>query len=144
MRLPPRKTSRSLFNSNEMIISIVQGLIIAAGVLILYHISMERYSLEETRTLVFTSLLFSNIFLTFTNRSFTENLTKTMKYHNPLAPVIIATSLVFIAIILFVPAIRTLFGLAAISPLLFFLCLVTGFVSVAWFEVYKTNLPAAG
>jgi Ca2+-transporting ATPase len=144
MRLPPRKTSRSLFNSNEMIISIVQGLIIAAGVLILYNIFMERYSLEETRTLVFTSLLFSNIFLTFTNRSFTENLTKTMKYHNPLAPVIIAVSLVFIAIILFVPPVRTLFGLAEISPFLFFLCLVTGFISVVWFEVYKTNLPVAG
>ncbi|GAA3918215.1 HAD-IC family P-type ATPase [Chitinophaga oryziterrae] len=144
MRLPPRKTSRSLFNSNEMIISIVQGLIIAAGVLTLYNISMGYYSLEETRTLVFTSLLFSNIFLTFTNRSFTENITKTMKYHNPLAPVIIAVSLVFIAIILFVPPVRTLFGLATISPFLFFLCLVTGFATVAWFEVYKTNLPGPG
>jgi len=48
------------------------------------------------------------------------------------------------AIILFVPPVRGLFGLAAISPFQFFICLVTGLVSVVWFEVYKTNLPKAG
>jgi Ca2+-transporting ATPase len=67
-----------------------------------------------------------------------------MRYHNPLAPVVIATSLIFMAIILFIPAVRGLFGLAAISPTVFLICLVTGFVTVGWFEVYKTNLPAAG
>jgi Ca2+-transporting ATPase len=144
MLLPPRKTNTSLFNRNEMLISIVQGLIITGGVLSLYHMSMDRYSLEETRTIVFTTLLFSNIFLTFTNRSFTENFAKTMRYHNPLAPLIIAVSLIFMAIILFIPGVRGLFGLAVISPAVFLICLATGFVTVGWFEVYKTNLPAAG
>lgn len=141
MQLPPRKRSNSLFSGDEVLISIVQGLVITVAVLTLYVVFMEHSSLEETRTIVFTSLFFSNIFLTFTNRSFTENFTKTIRYKNSLAPIVLIASLVFIAVILFIPPARGLFGLTAISPSMFFLCILTGFAGVAWFEVYKTNLP---
>jgi Ca2+-transporting ATPase len=143
MQLPPRKRSNSLFSGNEALISIVQGLVITAGVLTLYLVFMQHSSLEETRTIVFTTLLFSNIFLTFTNRSFTENFTRTIRYRNSLAPVVLIASLLFIAVILLIPAMRTLFGLTGISPFIFLLSVLTGFGSVAWFEVYKTNLPVS-
>jgi Ca2+-transporting ATPase len=144
MELPPRKHRSSLFSSNEMLISIVQGLVITTGVLGLYAVFMRHSTLKETRTIVFMTLLFSNIFLTFTNRSFTENFTKTIYYKNSLAPVVLVTSILLMAAILLIPAIRGLFGLVMISPAVFLLCLFTGFVSVGWFEVYKTNLPTAG
>ena len=140
MQLPPQKRSNSLFSGNEVLISIIQGIVITVAVLTLYAVFMEHSSLEETRTIVFTTLLFSNIFLTFTNRSFTENFTKTVRYRNSLAPVVLMASLAFIAVILFFPPVSRLFGLTHISLSVFFLCLCTGFVSVAWFEVYKTNL----
>jgi Ca2+-transporting ATPase len=141
LKLPPRDRSEGLFRNDELLISIVQGLIIAAGILILYYIFMNNgNTLSETRTIVFTALIISNIFLTFVNRSFTKTITKTIRYKNNLAlPVIIISSLFLCAIIL-VPFVRNLFELSAISANNFFVSLATAFISVAWFEIYKMGL----
>ncbi|AEV98248.1 hypothetical protein A4D02_23185 [Niastella koreensis] len=141
MILPPRERSFSLFEQDELLISIVQGLMITIGVLWLYHFSMTNgASFYHTRTLVFTTLVISNIFLTFTNRSFTQNLTKTIRYKNRLAPWIVLISVLFLVVINFVPAIQSIFGLSAITFTNLLLCTGIAFVAVIWFEVYKTNL----
>lgn len=141
MLLPPRKRSISLFQNDELLISIIQGLIITIGVLWIYHFSMySDDTINETRTMVFTTLLISNIFLTFTNRSFTENFAKTIHYKNNLAPWILLISLAFLAALHFLPPIREMFGLAPVPVTRFLLCTGVAFVCVAWFEVYKTHL----
>jgi P-type Ca2+ transporter type 2C len=141
MVLPPRKRRVSLFEQDELLISMVQGLVITIGVLWVYHFSMTNgASFSHTRTLVFTTLIISNIFLTFTNRSFTQNFTKTIHYKNRLAPWILLISVLFLAIILLVPAIQSVFGLTAITFPDLLLCSGIAFVAVVWFEVYKTNL----
>jgi len=141
MVLPPRKRSISLFEQDELLISIVQGLIITIGVLWLYHFSMTNgASFSHTRTLVFTTLIISNIFLTFTNRSFTQNFTKTIHYKNRLAPWVLLISVVFLTAIHFVPAIQSIFGLVHITFPDILFCTGIAFVAVFWFEVYKTNL----
>src|SRR5678816_4162953 len=54
----PRKRNEGLFRSHELLISIVQGLIIAAGVLTLYSTFMNNgHELAEVRTVVFTTLI---------------------------------------------------------------------------------------
>jgi Ca2+-transporting ATPase len=141
MRMPPRKTDVGLFERKELLISIVQGLIITAGVLALYFIFMNQgRTIEEVRTIVFATLLASNIFLTFTNRSFTENFLKTIQYRNKLAPIVLITSVMLLLSIYYVPSIRKLFELASLSTGEKLICLLTGFISVFWFELYKTNL----
>lgn len=143
MRMPPRERRTSLFSRRELFISVVQGLVITGGVLALYSIYMQQHSLEKTRTMVFTTLIISNIFLTFANRSFTEKFSKTIRYHNPLTPLIAGLSILFLVIIHLVPGIRQAFGLTLISVSESGICLLTGFASVAWFEFYKRDLPAA-
>jgi Ca2+-transporting ATPase len=141
MLLPPRKRDISLFSREELLISVTQGCIIAAATLMLYYFYVEAgSSLEETRTMVFTTLLSSNIFLTFVNRSFTENIFYTIRYKNPLAPVIVIISVFFLACLHFIPAVRDLFGLVPITAGQFLLCVAIAFGSVIWFEVYKTGL----
>jgi len=141
MVLPPRRRSFSLFEQDELLISITQGILITAGVLWIYYFTMYKGStLSETRTMVFTTLIISNIFLTFTNRSFTQNFTKTIRYKNNLAPWVLLTSVLFLAILHLVPFIRTIFGLATINLTQFLLCTGIAFVAVIWFEVYKTQL----
>ena len=99
----PRKRDKFLFQKNELLVSIFQGIIITLGVLLLYHYFMNHHSLALTRTIVFNTLILSNIFLTFTNRSFTESIFKTIKFKNSLAPFIIIISVSFLALINFVP-----------------------------------------
>ena len=141
MQQTPRERNTGIFTREELLISIVQGIIIAAGAMILYYYFMNNgASLEQTRTIVFTTLILSNIFLTFTTRSFTKTIYYTLRYKNNLAPVIIIISVFFLAAIYFIPFVNNLFQLATITQGQFWLCLAVAFASVMWFEVYKSDL----
>ncbi|MBS1564036.1 MAG: cation transporting ATPase C-terminal domain-containing protein, partial [Bacteroidetes bacterium] len=141
MLSPPRSRTGGLFAQDELLISIVQGTVIAAGVLSLYYFLMHYgHSLEETRAAVFTTLVLCNLLLTFTNRSFTENFTRTLRYKNNLAPGIPTISLLRRGLMHFVPAIKALFGFATLGADGWLWCLGIALTSVLWFEIYKTNL----
>ncbi len=145
MVLPPRKRTISLFESDELLISIMQGLMITIGVLWLYHFSMSNgASLSHTRTLVFITLIISNVFLTFTNRSFTQNFLKTIRYKNRLAPWVMLISVLFLALILLVPSIQSVFGLTTITFTELLMGAGIALAAVSWFEMYKTNLLRPG
>ena len=119
----------------------MQGLTITTGVLILYNVFMkEHYSIEETRTVVFTTLILSNVLLTFTSRSLTQTLYYTIRYKNALAPVVIIISAIFLASLQFIPPVRHLFQMTTLTLNEFLLCFAVAFVSVMWFEVYKMDL----
>ena len=140
MLLPPRSRGMSLFEQDELLISIVQGLLITTGVLWLYYFATYRGStLSETRTMVFTALIISNILLTFVNRSFTENITKTIRYKNNLSVWVLLISVIFLFLLHTLPSVRQIFGLTPISFTSFMLCTGVAAVSVAWFELYKTH-----
>jgi Ca2+-transporting ATPase len=65
----PRQLGNT-FLSKEMSISIIQGLL--PGILFVYQFTVQNGGTEiETRTMVFTTLVFSNLILSLVNRSFT-------------------------------------------------------------------------
>ncbi|THU39530.1 cation-translocating P-type ATPase [Niastella caeni] len=140
MSQSPRKRSLSLFQQGELLLSIMQGLIITSGVLLVYYLSMySGDSINETRTMVFTTLIISNVFLTFANRSFTENIIKTIRYKNRLARWLLLISVLFLAALHLIPPVREIFGLAPVQAIKLFLCVNIALLSVGWFEVYKTH-----
>ena len=135
----PRNAKEGLFTFNELLISIIQGLFITAGVLSLYYIFMQKgRSIEETRNIVFTTLILSNVFLTFASRSFTKNIYYTSRYKNKLAPVIVLVSVVFLLLLHFAAPVRELFALAPITGKEFSISFMVAFASVMWFELYKS------
>jgi P-type Ca2+ transporter type 2C len=141
MQQKPRERNGGLFEKDELLISIVQGLIIATGALLLYYVFMQAgTSIAVTRNIVFTTLILSNVFLTFTNRSFTKTMFYTTRYKNELAPILLIISTLFLLMLHFIPFVTALFELESISQLQFFICLAVSFISVMWFEVYKTGL----
>lgn len=141
MQAGPRSRRTGLFKKEELIISIIQGLVITMGVLILYYVFMTNgHSIKETRTVVFNTLILSNVFLTFAGRSFTRTIFYTSRYKNNLAPVVLIASAFFLVILHFLPAGRNLFELASITMSDFWISLGIAFVSVMWFEVYKMSL----
>ena len=111
METRPESGDIKLFRKNEMFISITQGIVIAISILSLYYWFMINHrSLSETRTVVFSALVLSNILLTFTNRSFYESIFKTFRYKNNLAPWIILISLFLLVLTQLVPAVRQVFA----------------------------------
>ena len=132
---------KGCFQGDELPISIIQGLIIAAGTLTIYYIFMSNgRELAETRTIVFTTLITSNIFLTFVDRSFTKTFLTTVRYKNNLVAPLMVTSVLFLSAFLLIPFVRNLFELSTISKGNFLVCLGISFISVAWFEIYKASL----
>lgn len=137
MNEPPRRRG-GLFNHREAVISIVQGLVISGGVLGLYYFYMTSgHSIEETRAVVFSTLIISNILLTFVNRSFTESFFSTMRYKNNLALPVFVASVLFLLTINRVPFLMGVFGLAPLELWDIITSTYVSAVSVLWFEIYK-------
>ena len=135
----PRSPKQNMFSAGELLISIVQGLIITLGLLVQYYFYMVNdYTIEYTRTAVFTTLILCNIFLTFTNRSFEEPMTKTIRYKNNLAPYILTISILFLFSILFIAPFRMIFQLSPIGPYSFVACVLVSGLCTGWFELFKS------
>ncbi len=134
----PRPAKQNMFSARELLISIVQGVIITLGLLSQYYYYMKNnYPIEEVRTVVFTTLILSNIFLTFANRSFDESLNKTMRYRNSLVPYMLFISVFFLISILVITPFKNIFHLSSISFYRFLICLLVSLLSTGWFELFK-------
>lgn len=138
MLQPPRTRTNAMFNRQELLTSVLQGLIIASGILGLYHHFMETgASLPYVRAMVFITLTISNILLTLADRSFSETILKTVRYKNFLTKYVMFISLIFLSCILFIPFIRGLFNLAQLQLPDLLRCFSVAAVVTLWFELYK-------
>jgi Ca2+-transporting ATPase len=138
MNAPPMEKKTGLLGVKEIALSLLQGIAISFAVLAIYQYFMDQsYSLEYTRTLVFSTLILSNVLLTFVNRSFTETICVTASYRNNLAGVVLILSGSFLLFILKTSLGQRVFGLTHVTLLHLFLCLGVAGGAVFWFELYK-------
>ncbi|WP_178985560.1 cation-translocating P-type ATPase [Winogradskyella helgolandensis] len=136
----PRPFTVTFFNGKELATSIVQGLIITLGVLMVYQYGMQHdYSESLTRSMVFTTLIAANIFLTLVNRSFYYSVLTTLKYENKLVPLIIGVTITITASLLFIPPFTKFFKFETLSFSQLFISILTGFIAVIWYEIVKWN-----
>lgn len=138
MNKPPRLMTDTFLNWKELSISILQGVIITVGILMIYQITVKQGGSEEkTRAMVFTTMIFSNILLSLVNRSFYYSVWESFKNKNMLLVAVTTITLVILAIILYVTPISAFFSITSLT----FLELLTSFMvaalSVLWFEFYK-------
>lgn len=138
MARPPRDSKLSFFSFRELSISILQGCIITIACLSLgYYYIHHDYSEAMVRTIVYMTLIFSNLFLTLENRSFRYSIFTTIQYKNRLIPMILALSLIIPVLSLFVTPIRQIFEFEIPSLLVMFNCFAAAFIGVMWIEIYK-------
>ena len=138
MQRPPVKTGNSFLTVRQLSLSLIQGLVITLGCLGLGFYFMQSGAGEATvRTLVFITLLFSNIFLTLVNRSFYYSFLTTLGYRNNLLVMIILISLIFITAFLYIPSLQHLFLLARIPVSAIALSAGVALVSTFWVEIWK-------
>lgn len=138
MLQPPRPITQTFLSFREMNISILQGLIITAGVLTAYQWSVSQgYEEVATRSMVFTTLVLANIFLTLVNRSFYYSFIHSMRNRNKLMAGVIGITLLLLAAMLYIPPVAGFFSIAALQWHELVICAGIGAVSVLWFEVWK-------
>lgn len=134
----PRDPRQPLFGKNMVSIGFLQGIGVLAALVLIYFWGLGRGLAENhLRTLIFTTMVFSNIMLITTNRSWNKSLIRIFQTPNKAMTFLVVGVLALIILVTQVPAVTSIFHLHRISVLEVFLCLVIGNISVLWFEVYK-------
>ena len=138
MNQKPRPFTTTFFKWKELTTSIIQGLAITAGSLLAYQYAVQQGQPETiTRTMVFTVLITSNIFLTLVNRSFYYSVIATLKYKNNLVALIISITIILMALLLYIKPLSGFFEFGQMSWQQLLISISIGFVSVIWYELIK-------
>lgn len=138
MKQPPRPFSSTFFQKKELSISIYQGIAITIGTLGIYQFALwQIYSETTLRTMVFTVLISANIFLTLTNRSFYHSIFTTIKYKNKLVPLVISTTILLTALLIYIPISAHFFGFEKLLPAQLVTTILIGCITVLWIEIFK-------
>ena len=134
----PRPFSSVFFNWRELTTSVIQGLMITAGVLFAYQYSVSQgYNESITRTMVFIVLISANIFLTFVNRSFYYSVFTTIRYKNKLVPLIIGITVFITGLLLFLKPLNHFIQFEILEASLILKSIGIALLSVIWYEVVK-------
>ncbi len=138
MTQPPRPFTSTFFSWKELSTSILQGLFITAGTLFIYQYSVQHaYSEQLTRSMVFTTLITANIFLTLVNRSFYYSIFTTMKYKNNLVLLVIGITIAITGLLLYVHPLSIFFEFEYLNLAQLGISIGVGIVSVIWIELVK-------
>ena len=142
MRQPPRPLTATFLAGAELGRALAQGLGITLVVLGVYYVAMRQsQALEVVRTLVFATLVFSNILLTLVNRSFTLSVFRTLRVPNRVLWLMLGLTLALLLATLLVPAARQLFGFVPVPAAAVGWCALAALVGVGWVEGYKVIIP---
>ncbi|MCD2422124.1 cation-translocating P-type ATPase [Niabella pedocola] len=138
MQLPPRVMTDTFLNRKELAISIIQGLVITAGVLLIYQLSVRSGNDEaKTRAMVFSTLILANILLSLVNRSFFYSMFESFKNRNPLFLILHGATLVLLFGILYIRPLSGFFRVTGLSLSEWSAVLLVAMLAVLWFEFYK-------
>ena len=139
MRRGPRSINRRIFTKSELIVSISQGLTVFLALmsLFLYSFTMGR-SDGEIRSMIFGSLMLSNVGLILTNRS--RNLTAfealRMRKNRAVNWVVVGAIAIVLSLLLILP-LRMIFDLAAVTFRDWIVMIVIAILGVGWYDVLK-------
>jgi Ca2+-transporting ATPase len=134
----PRRFTSTFFSARDLTVSIVQGIVISIFVLGIYQYSVRHHFDESlTRSLVFATLVSANVVLTLVNRSTIKPVWVSIRYRNPLIPLIVLVTIGLMGMILYAPPVSSFFKVRPLSLEQLLLCIGVGLISVAWIEPIK-------
>jgi Ca2+-transporting ATPase len=138
MELKPRPLSTTFFKFKEIALSIIQGLAITLGLIVMYQYGVWNGNSENgTRTLVFLTLISSNIFLTLSNRSFYYSIFTTLQYKNNLVVLIVGITILTTTLLVFIPTLTIFFQFEVVTLEEFGYSIAVAGMAVFWIEVFK-------
>jgi Ca2+-transporting ATPase len=138
MTRPPRQREEGLFTRETLVISLLQGAVVLAVVLIVYLTALSRGLAEpEVRSLTFTTIVIANLGLIFTNRSWSETAVQSLRSPNKALWWVVGGTLCALFLVLYVPVLQGLFWFAPVPPLYLLACAGAGIISILWFEIFK-------
>ncbi len=134
----PRQPNESLFGARMVSLSMAQGAtaLMMAAVIYSYAL-MNGMSDEVARCLTFATLVFQNLLLLMTNRSWRDGFFSARRQKNKAFRWVILGSLGTLALTLYLPSLEGLFHFARPPSEGLFVALGCAISSILWFEIYK-------
>jgi Ca2+-transporting ATPase len=138
MSRPPKEIDEPFFGTKKILLSCSQGIGILLICLIVYFVGLKiGYSERTARTLTFVTLIVSNIAVILSNRSWTSNIFTILTTPNKTVKWVVGGAVVFLFLTLNVPFLLELFQFEKVGYFQLLCCILAGFLSIVWFEVYK-------
>ena len=138
MNRPPRNPKEPMFGFKTVALSLLQGVVVCLMVLAVYVVTLRSGSGElEARAMTFTTLIFANLGLILTNRSWTHTILATLSAPNGALWKILLGAVVFLGLVLYVPFLQDLFNFTTLHLNDLAIALVAAIASILWFEVFK-------
>ena len=138
MNRPPRRRDEGLFTKGIVGISLLQGVVVLAVVLIMYVSSIAQgLSEQQVRTLTFTTIVIANLGLILTNRSWSETLVTSLRTPNKALWWVFGGTLTVLLLVLYIPFLQDLFRFGEVPPLDLLVSVIAGVLSILWFEIFK-------
>ncbi len=138
MGRPPQNYDEPFFGIKKILLSCTQGIgiLIIAFAVYLYGLKTG-YCEKEVRALTFTTLIAANIAVILSNRSWSRNIFHILATPNGTVKWVAGGAAFFLILILNIPFLLNLFLFERISITEALLCILAGFSSIVWFEIYK-------
>ncbi len=138
MKRAPRDSKKPLFNKNMLTISFLQGIFSFIAVAAVFALALNSGKSDtEVRTMTFITLVISNIFLIFTNRSWTKGIFSSFSIPNKSLVWIVGGVAAILVLAVYLPYLRRIFYFESIGFAETLIAFGAGVLSIAWFEVAK-------
>lgn len=136
MQQKPRPVTARLFGIQELTISLLRGITIAAALMGVYLVAVNAGETENTtRALVFIGMISANMALTLTNRSGMISFTSLFRQGNKLVAYTLAITILLTACIFLLPSVAALFRLSTPDTRNFIFSAASGAGAVLIFEI---------
>ncbi|MDD2379958.1 MAG: cation-translocating P-type ATPase, partial [Aminobacterium colombiense] len=139
MQRLPRDRSKPLFDIRTVLFALFQGFSILCVVALVFTSYIKAGSSpDRARALAFSTLVFSNLALILTNRSWTKNAWALLKIPNRAFWSVLVGSILFLAASFAVGPLKAVFKFETLSAMEFAKCFGLGLALLLWFELIKT------
>lgn len=136
MNRPPRAANESLFGRRQILIALLQGAVVLAGIFGLYFQALHmELPTGEARALAFAALIAANLVLAFADSA--EPGTALFDRRRMVFWAIAAAAAVVVCIVLYIPAVARMFYLSAPDPLMLSAALAVALLTAGWFGILR-------
>lgn len=141
MSRPPRALQERMFGRKSLALSLLQGTSMLAGVIVvfLYALYMGKGEVEA-RTLTFATLVISNLTLIVANLSWSQSIIKTLYSENKALRYVLVGALLGLLLVLYVPALRSLFRFSLLHGDDLLIVFIVGTLSIVWLRLLKSRI----
>jgi Ca2+-transporting ATPase len=138
MRRPPRNPREPLFGARLLLSATMQGLAVLAAVAMLYLLVLQNgFSDERARAVAFAALVLANAGLILSNRSVSRSILSTLRTPNRALWWVVGGALGGLAVALYVPPLRNVFGFAPLAWYDLGFALIAASAGVLWSEAMR-------